>query len=451
LAIWAVMIVSSIGGVIVVSAISPTDLDRLRREPAMERFLEPMLKSASDEAKGLGEDGLVESIRQMVRVGPVFPYLLQDAHGKELLRGGSSEDGDALISDDFSENAQRFEFQHDDQSYVFSAITRDRAGKPIQGSEGLLRSFAFLIFRSGYSWLILLIAIPISIFLSILIARYLVKPLTSFERAGQRLSEGDLTARIGPSVATRGDEIAEFAATFDQMAARIELLVRSHKELLRDVSHELRSPLARAHAALSLARQRTQGAVDPELNRIELEFDRLDSLIQKLLTFARLDAKEFSLQKQSLDVGGLLSDVIRDCATEVRNTGKEIQLHEDSQVNIDGDPELLASCFENLVRNAARHTPDGSSVEISVYESVDAPGFCEIDIRDDGVGIPDDELGRIFEPFYKVGGSGSDQGVGSGIGLAIVQKAVAIHGGTVSATNVEGGGLKISVRLPLAS
>ena len=111
------------------------------------------------------------------------------------------------------------------------------------------------------------------------------------------LSEGDFSVRISPLVETRRDEIADFAATFDQMAARIEVLVRSHKELLRDVSHELRSPLARVQAALSLARQRTQGVVDIEMDRIELEIDRLDGLIQKLLTFARLDARQVPLEQ----------------------------------------------------------------------------------------------------------------------------------------------------------
>ena len=124
-----------------------------------------------------------------------------------------------------------------------------------------------------------------------LIARYLIRPLKSFEQAGMRLADGDLSARVNPKVSARGDELADFANTFDHMAERIEKLVNSHKDLLRDVSHELRSPLARVHAALSLARQRTGGAVDGEMDRIALEVDRLDSLIGKLLTFARLDSK----------------------------------------------------------------------------------------------------------------------------------------------------------------
>ena len=146
-----------------------------------------------------------------------------------------------------------------------------------------------------------------------------------------------------------------------------------------------------------------------------------------------------------------MADVVRDCAIEAGAAGKEIRLNTDGQICIDGDAESLASCFENLVRNAVRHTPDDSSVEISSYELEEAPGFCQIDIRDQGAGVPDDELGRIFEPFHKVAGSKSDSAGGSGIGLAIVEKAVSIHGGAVSATNIEGGGLMISVRLPLAS
>ena len=435
------MILSSVAAVIVSSAIAPTDPGPPQRELKSDHVLSLLVDSAISAAEDADFDGLVESVQSTFVNERIFGFVLQDEAGTTLASGGQ-------MTAEQLRNAQQFAISHGGSDYSLHVIARARMGGPDQGSRELGRSIAFLMFRSGYSWLIVVIAASLSIAMSIGIARYLVRPLSSFESAGRRLAEGDFSARIDSNVEHRGDEIAEFAATFDQMAGKIENLVRSHKELLRDVSHELRSPLARAYAALSLAKQRTGGAVDDELDRVELEFERLNSLIQKLLTFSRLDATGTSLNAESLDLNWLLREVADSCNIEANAAGKNIQLHERTHVNINGVAELLSSCFENLVRNGVRHTAENTSVDITLFEPEVPAGYCQIDIRDFGPGVPGPDLEQIFEPFYKIGNSQSESTDGSGIGLAIVKKAVAVHGGSVMASNAIDGGLVISVRLP---
>ncbi len=440
-AIWVVMIVSSVGAGLIMRTVIAEPSAATVRAMTAERFMLPVVEDVLAAAEGRDQEQLLALFQTSGLVARRMAFTLQDSDGETLLRVGSPEATAALLSANAGDNVWQHEFVYNANSYVLQVLPRERARhRPPKG-----------FFRPWGPLLILLIAIPLSVFLSMLIARYLIRPLKSFESAGLRLADGDLSARINPSVTTRGDELAEFAATFDYMAERIEKLVNSHKELLRDVSHELRSPLARVHAALSLARQRTKGAVDGELNRVETELDRLDNLIGKLLVFARLDSGQLRMQQQPIDLAGLLLEVVNDSLIEAAAEDKNVLLDDMNGFNVVGDPDLLASCFENIIRNAIRHSPPRSSVEVALFANDSDSGRCFITVRDRGKGVPENDLATIFELFRKYDDEGGENTGSSGIGLAIAEKVVHLHGGEISAVNAPDGGLIVTIWLPLGS
>lgn len=356
------MIASSFGAGTITRMINAEESADRVRAFNVERFLLPTVEAVIEKAVGHPERELIALFESSWLVERKTAFSLRDSTGKTLLRRGPDRILSVIDSPDSEDRTWQHDFVHDARSYSLIVVPLDRRPqRPLidrrpqrppmpfsRGSNGLL--------------LILGIAIPISVLLSVLIAQYLIRPLKSFELAGTRLAEGDLSARISPSVSRRGDELGDFASTFDHMAERIESLVNSHKELLRDVSHELRSPLARLQASLSLARQRTGGAVDAEMDRIELEVERLDNLIGKLLTFARIDSKQLPVEKEPVNLDWVLTDVIGDALIEAAVDEKNVVLTETSKLRVLGDAELLASCFENIIRNAIRHTPYAAGV-----------------------------------------------------------------------------------------
>lgn len=321
-------------------------------------------------------------------------------------------------------------------------FSRDKFGpvSPVQ------RSIVRAATRPQLLWLLLLVAIPLSVMMSIAVARYLVSPLRSFERAGKLLASGELNARVSPELGRRSDEIAEFASTFDHMAAKIEGLVQAHQRLLRDVSHELRTPLARVLAAASLARKAADPSSAPEFDRIEREVDRLDGMIGRLLTYAELDAGEARVHRTALSLGELLTGIVEDAHIEADAKGRCIKLEIVSPCDVLGDAQLLKSAIENVLRNALRYTPRHSSVDITLRQ---LNVSCEVTIRDHGAGVQEEELPHLFKPFYQTDTARTPQGGGYGIGLAIARKAIEVHNGWVEAENVDDGGLLVRITLPL--
>jgi two-component system sensor histidine kinase CpxA len=275
--------------------------------------------------------------------------------------------------------------------------------------------------------------------LSYLLAARLVKPLKSLSRTVEGFGRGDLALRFQ---SRRKDEIGALGRAFDDMAGRIEFLLKSERQLLQDISHELRSPLARLSFAAELVRApetREQG-----LEQVRLELDRLAGLIGSLLQVARgeSDASQLSLREISLE--GLLREVAGRCSIEAAARQCRISISGGDTVVI-GDRELLDRALENVLRNAIRHSPDGSGVEAGVRSDGEA---AEISIRDYGEGVPPDSLERIFRPFYRL--EQPAHGGGVGLGLSIAQRAIALHRGTIQAFN-ESPGLRITIRIPLPS
>ncbi len=283
------------------------------------------------------------------------------------------------------------------------------------------------------------------------LARYLTGPIVRLRAATQQLASGDFSARAAET--ERKDEISELVHDFNRMARRLEALVNSQKQLMSDISHELRSPLARLNVALGLARQRATEDVGKALDRIELEAQRLNDLIGKLLTLARLESGEQTPEQRRVNIPDLLKDVIGDADFEAHSRKSRVRLVEIEPAAEDcealGSPGLLRSAFENVIRNAVRYTAEGSEVEIRLgCEGTHGGNFAVITIRDHGPGVPDEELKNLFRPFYRVDAARERQTGGSGLGLAIAERAVRLHGGTISAANAPNGGFVVEIRLP---
>jgi len=303
------------------------------------------------------------------------------------------------------------------------------------------------------------IAVIVSGLVCYLLAWSMTSPVTRLRKAAQSLAAGDLSARTGAPVGGGRDDLTELMRDFDRMAERIEGLVDSQSRLLKDVSHELRSPLARLSVALGLARQRVASEVvapelESSLNRIELEADRLNQLIQRLLTIARLESGTDGLRKTELPLRELVEQVARDA--EYETPGRRCQVTTEAtadpadQFLVEADPDLLRSAVENVVRNATRYTAEGTTVEVRLERQRTANGEKEIIVRvlDSGPGVPDEALQKILEPFYRLDDARNRQTGGAGLGLSIADRAIRLHGGQLRASNRKEGGLEIEIRIP---
>ena len=297
----------------------------------------------------------------------------------------------------------------------------------------------------------LLIGIISSGLVCYVLARYLTSPVQRLRKAAQKLASGDLTARAGGARSRRHDEMAELVRDFDLMAERLQGLVDGQKRLLTDISHELRSPLARLSVALELARQRSGSEASTALDRIDRESTRLNEMIGKLLTIVRLEAEE-PIQRMPVILEQIIGEVARDAAFEAQNRRCEVDVAVVDDCVVSGNPGLLHSAIENVVRNAIRYTQEGTSVQVRLEQGHGARGAeAVVRVTDSGPGVPEDSLDKLFQPFYRIDDARGRQTGGVGLGLAITQRAVSLHGGTIRAANRPQGGLMVEIRLPLAA
>jgi two-component system sensor histidine kinase CpxA len=285
--------------------------------------------------------------------------------------------------------------------------------------------------------------------LSYLLARSLSAPVRTLRDATQQLASGDLSVRVGSSLGNRRDETAELGRDFDRMAERIGDLLASKRRLLRDISHELRSPLARLNVALGLARRKAGADAQNSLDRMEREAERLNDLIGELLTLALLESDTRGIERICVDLQILVREIVEDADFEAKVAKRRVRVVQDEPVAVAGAPELLRRAIENVVRNGVRFTAEGSTVEVRLSQSEGISGpAARISVRDYGPGVPEESLDKLFEPFYRVTDARDRQSGGTGIGLAITQRAVKLHGGTVRASNIPGGGMNIVLELP---
>ncbi|MGD1149103.1 MAG: ATP-binding protein [Thermoanaerobaculaceae bacterium] len=282
------------------------------------------------------------------------------------------------------------------------------------------------------------------------LARYLASPVAAVRLATKRLAAGDLSARVGPAVSRRRDEFADLARDIDTMAERVVTLLGSKQRLVRDVSHELRSPLGRLRVALELARKGPEDKTQHALDRIEDEADRLNTMIDQLLTLSRLEEGADESQRVVFDAAAIVAQVVDDAAFEAEARRCTVRLETSGQCEVAGSPGLLRSAVENVLRNAVHYSVEGTAIEVSVgAEGPSASGYAVIRVRDHGPGVPENLLREVFEPFFRVDQARDRSTGGTGLGLAIAARAVARHGGSIEARNAVGGGLEVVISLPV--
>jgi two-component system sensor histidine kinase CpxA len=291
------------------------------------------------------------------------------------------------------------------------------------------------------------VAALISALVSFLLARYLAAPLGHLSLASRRLATGDLSVRVGSALDQRKDEFGQLARDMDEMAARLQVSQQANQRLLRDVSHELRSPLARLRVALEIARNKDKNLVVDELNRIELESERLEQLVDEVLSLLRESSGPQELRISRFDLAELLQDLVETVNYEINDDRAQIELQLKPPLLLDADRELLWRVFENLLRNALIHSGNTGGIKVAANQV--SGKEIQVRVMDSGSGISEAHISRIFEPFYRVDEARNRSSGGHGLGLAIAASAVRRHGGRISASNRQNGGLEVLVVLPL--
>ncbi|WEK46229.1 MAG: ATP-binding protein [Candidatus Andeanibacterium colombiense] len=293
----------------------------------------------------------------------------------------------------------------------------------------------------------LIIGALVSLFFSAGVAWYLARPLAHLSKGFRDIAAGRLSTRLQPVVGTRRDEIADLTREFDSMAGQLQQLLAAQERLLHDISHELRSPLARLQVAIGLFRQAPD---DPGgmLARVDRETERLGKLIEEILTLARLKSGMTECPVTRVDVIDLLTAIVDDANFEAQAKGCEVSFNPSGSFVIMAYGELLYRAYENVIRNAVKFSPENARIEVSAKVLRDR---LEVRVADQGPGVPQDMLTEIFEPFKGAYQSEAQEEAGFGLGLAIAKNAAQRHGGTIHAVPCPKGGLLVEISIPRVS
>lgn len=439
LAFWLVLIAA----IVVTAAVNSIMFDdevALTRADTLRGSLDALAEQAERRLRRDGVDGLRDWLRERRQERSSPPLLVIGPDGEEIL-GRPTPRGARMLQDFGSAEPGIADGRGRMRHRMASAM------RPFEDADGNRYVMVVPPFRPRVGpWFAApqartvfpIVLVLISGLVCLLLARYLTRPIAAFRRAGQSIAAGDLGARVGPDAARRKDEFGALARDFDDMAGRVQLLVDSQQRLLRDVSHELRSPLARLQAAAGLIRQR--GGDDANLERIEREIEVLDGLIGRILGYSRMQSRT-SLDAEFVDVNELVGGVVDDASFEGRAAGRRVEFAPGAALVANVDPALLRSAVENVVRNALQYSVRATTVTVDKNEEANS---VEIRIADDGPGVEDTDLPQLFEPFF----TGRSTRAGAGIGLAIARRALELHGGTIAARNADGGGLVVTMSLP---
>lgn len=296
----------------------------------------------------------------------------------------------------------------------------------------------------------LLAALLASGLTSYLLARYLAAPVRKLKSAVRRFADGDLSTRVSSALGRRKDELADLGRDFDLMAQQIQKLIASHERLIRDIAHELRSPLTRLNVALELLRKQTGEAAKRPIARMDAETAQLNHLIGQLLTLSRLESADLSIETQPVALETMIQRIVQDANFEGQLRGCSVHFTYSHPCTLQADGNLLRSAVENIVRNALRFSPDGSPVQITLSTGVDVAGrHAGIRVQDRGPGVPQDAIDRLFKPFFRTADTPGRPQSGSGLGLSIAHRAVTMHRGAITARNGAERGLIVEIRLPL--
>jgi two-component system sensor histidine kinase CpxA len=418
---WCALVVTVVGSAFI-SALSVNQSDD--EGSPVARLVTFQLEEARAAYETGGRPGLQAFLETLQRVYDA-QGVLTDAQGRDLI---TSQDRSDLI-------------RHARQRAFYAIFRADSVvARP---SEDGRYWFFFIVPRGRVgSWFIQpehLFVMAAAMFFCYTLALYLTRPVRTLQKAVERFGHGDLTARAG---SLRKDELGDLARAFDTMAGRIETLLTAERRLLLDISHELRSPLARLAVAVELARSGDE--LDAALNRIQKEADRLNSLVGQLLQVTRAEGDPASLRRDPVRLDQLVQQLVDDSALEATSHGCRVEYRPPEAVTVAGDAELLRRAVENVIRNAIRHSPPSTAVEVALARQ---NGRAVIHIRDHGPGVPEQALPRLFDPFYRVDTDRNRTSGGIGLGLSIARRAIELHKGSIRARNLAPG-LEVELDLP---
>ncbi len=338
-------------------------------------------------------------------------------------------------------------FKFDDECFFGCQILSDNGNKyvaiiHIPKEVPNHNRFLFINQAKGVFPLIILVCAV----LCFAMARYLAKPIVELQEASRKFAKGDFSHKITKKSMNRYDEIGDLASDFNDMAERIESGINSQKRLFNDISHELRSPLARMQVGLELLQMKVKDSEKPLVERLEKDVNRMNALIGEVLQFSKLENKKIGAAKEEISLEKSLEAVCSDAEFEGNNNHKGVRLEIKQNSVIKGNGILLERAFENIIRNGLRFTPENSLVEVSLDK---IGNNAVIYISDHGPGIPESDIENIFKPFYCVKPDRNPQNGGIGLGLPIALRAVELHKGTIKMNNRSEGGLLVTIELPL--
>jgi two-component system sensor histidine kinase CpxA len=295
----------------------------------------------------------------------------------------------------------------------------------------------------------LAVVVALSVIVCYGLSVYITSPILGLQSATRRFAKGELSARAGAAVTRRKDEMGALANSFDNMAERIGSLLNLQRQLVGDISHELRSPLARLTLSIEMTKTMSGPEAEQLLARMEREVGILNGMIGQLLNLSELESGIMSLSPVQINLKEMVEIIAGDADFEAQSAGKKVRLGDTAGCWIFGNNSLLHSAVENVVRNAVRYTKPGTEVALSIVSVArDGGRYAELTVTDQGGGVPEADLENIFRPFYRVSTSRDRKSGGTGLGLHITERAVRIHNGQVRAENVEGG-LRVTITLPL--
>ena len=423
--VWFVVsILVTIGATLLTSALT-YDTTSSRQAP-FSMLLNLEVRETRHAWESGGAEELRGALQRLKEVTNASQAMLLDGEGVDLLTGEPHADmlpyAEGLVHSPFSFRSHIFARKSVDDRYCLV----------------LVRENWFFWFLQPAHFLVL----ALTVLLCYGFAHYLTAPVRRLRAAVDRLGRGDLTARAEES---RKDELGDLAASFNRMADHIQTLLAAERRLLFDISHELRSPLARLSVAVELARTDDAAALPLPLDRIQKEADRLNSLIKQMLEVTRTEHEPSRMKMEHLRLDELVEELVDDCSIEARGQGCALDLKLAGAVQIDGDGELLRRAIENVMRNAIRYAPADSKVEVGLENG---GGWAKIRVRDYGPGVPEEALPRLFDPFYRVEEDRDRRSGGVGLGLSIARRAVELHKGKLRASNASPG-LLVEIELPV--
>lgn len=435
-------------------------------ETHADPFTREQLTIVASILRTAGGDSLRQMLPSWTHRGRPTPIFVVDAHGQELMNRPLPPEKLAqarrLADLNQPESAARWLPTRDGETYLVFVHATDAHRPPFDGIFSLggrhQPPSAPPPYRPHVPWRHIVAGLLVSLGFSVVLAWYVVSPIRQLRQAVKSVAAGQLDTRVSPRMGRRRDELGELGQDFDAMTQQLETLIGAQRRLLHDVSHELRSPLARLHVAIGLIAQ-TPDKLPTMLTRLEREIGRLDTLVGEVLTLARLESGMPHAPAEAFDGVALLEDLLADAQFEAEAQGLSLCYQGATEAPLHGQPALLARAFENVIRNAIKYSPAHGVVTIESHLDRHCRSWV-VSVSDTGDGVPEDTLPLIFRAFYR--GSpppprpdappspSASNPAGYGLGLAIAERALATHGGTMHAKNRPEGGLVVVMRVPLA-